>query len=421
MKSIVVVLLMLISINGYSAKLQKAFPNLQFSLITELVSHDNRMFVIEKGGMIYVFNNDYKTKTKKLFLNVSSLVSNWGQTGLMGMAFHPNYLANKYFYLHYIKNDTLYISRFTTSSNPDSAILSSKVNILKIAVLYPGHYGGKLEFGSDGFLYIATGDSGNGTDTSGTASRRLNTLWGKLLRIDINNNSIHGNYSIPNTNPFYQNSLGYREEIYAYGFRNLWKFSFDNTGKIWGADLGGHILEEINWIYNGYDYGWNKKESYLCFPDTAVCDTTGLNLVDPIFTYRHFEGANNNNGAITGGYVSEDSISMSIFGKYVFADFVGGMVWSLSLPTSNLLLDTNLAFSTFGVSKSKELFICSYQGVIYRIRDNTNDVNRDGEVNLTDVLMVYNDMINYKTGIINTDINLDYIVDLTDLLEIYNN
>jgi glucose/arabinose dehydrogenase len=366
-------------------KLVHAFPNLSFKCITEMLHHGNKLYVVQDTGVVHVFDNNQGATTKKTFLNMVGLVSVEGQTGLMGIAFHPNYASNRHFYVHCIKVDTLYIYRFTTSTtNPDSASVNSRLLLIKEPVLYPGHYGGKIAFGPDGFLYISTGDSGNGTDTSGTASRRLNTIWGKLLRIDVNSTTSGRNYAIPFSNPYYNNLNGYREEIYAVGFRNLWKFSIESDGNIWGADVGEHYREEINLIRNGGDYGWNKMEGELCFPDSTSCDTSGLNLSRPIFTYPHFTGPVNSNGSITGGYLYKGSELPGLYNKYIHGDFVKGKVWALSYDgvnktTSDLLLDTTFYISTFGKDAAGNIYACNYNpGRIYKLSNtpSTDTVHR---------------------------------------------
>lgn len=421
MKYIFIIFILFITTLLNAQRLQNAFPNLSFSQITDVVCNNNKIYVVEKDGKIIKFDNHYNTNYKKTFINILPLISITGQTGLMSIAFHPMYNLNYYFYLNYIKNDTLYISRFK-AINQDSANISSKYEILKIPVLYPGHYGGKLSFGIfDNYLYISTGDSGNGRDTSGTESQKLTSLWGKLLRINIDDTTQTKRYTIPQTNPFYAD-LNKKGEIYAYGFRNLWKYSFDNFGNIFGADVGNHYVEEINIIINGGNYGWNKMEGNICFPDSMNCDTTNLNDILPIYTYRHFTGPINANGSITGGYISYDSINSSILNKYIYADFVGGMIWSLNLQNleNHLLLDTNLNFSTFCSGFNKELYIASYQGKIYRLRDNDADINKDNIIDLTDLSIVYNDMVELTNGVKNSDMNLDYSIDLYDLLIVYN-
>jgi glucose/arabinose dehydrogenase len=280
-----------------------AFPNLIFNQPVGLHSPKdgtNRHFVVEQPGTIRVFNNSATATSSNVFLDISSRIVYSGEQGLLGLAFHPNYTTNGYFYLDYVANNPLrtVISRFTVSpSDPNQAQSNSEFIQLQINQPYSNHKGGQLAFGPDGYLYIGMGDGGSEGDPLGNGQNRA-TLLGKILRIDVNQLSAGRNYTVPTDNPFKGNSIGYVEENYAYGFRNPWYFSFDQqTGKFWVGDLGQDRMEEIDLAQNSRNYGWNIMEGTLTY---AGGNTTGLEL--PVWEYDHSQG-----NAIIGGYVYHGS------------------------------------------------------------------------------------------------------------------
>ncbi len=358
--------------------LQQAFPNLPtFSFPIELVhSFDgtNRLFVAQQRGIIYTFNNSAAVGTRKTFINLSSKVSSSGsETGLLGLAFHPNYRNNRYFYVNYTFDSTgsgsgiwSRVSRFTTSAtNPDSAVIGSELILITLAQPFTNHNGGKVIFGPDGYLYLSFGDGGSGGDPQHNGQNK-SVLLGKILRINIDSASAGRNYSIPPTNPFFGNVLGYKEEIYAYGMRNTWKFSFDfPTNRLWAGDVGQNLYEEIDLIQNGKNYGWNNMEGFHCY---GTCDTTGKGFIRPVFEYDHDTGQ-----SITGGYLYRGTLLPALTGKYIYADYVQGTIWALTYdginPTTNArVLDSSFNISSFGVDASNEIYVCSYSnGRIYRI------------------------------------------------------
>jgi hypothetical protein len=292
--------------------------------------------------------------------------------GLLGLAFHPNFPSNGYFFVNYTAPGPrrTVISRFTVSStNPDSADISSEVIILEVDQPYDNHNGGQIAFGPDGYLYIALGDGGSGGDPLGHGQNRT-TLLGSILRIDVDTNAEGKNYGIPSDNPFAGNASGYREEIFAYGLRNPWRFSFDaTTGTIWCGDVGQGCREEIDIIEAGKNYAWNIMEGLLCYPpgqncSPASCDTTGL--VMPIVDYGRSLGS-----SVTGGYVYRGSSIPSLVGAYIYGDFGSGRTWTLrhdSLNTTNSeMLDTDLNISSFGVDIHNELYVCDYGGKVHKL------------------------------------------------------
>lgn len=355
--------------------LRPAFPNLpDFEYPVELGNAgdgSNRLFMVQQKGKIYVFNNSPDVRTKKIFLDITSKVSQTTVTGLFGLAFHPDYENNRYFYLHYVFDSVgspsgywLRVARYLTSpTDPDSALADSEVVLLKVPLPGIAHNGGKVAFGPDGFLYISFGDGYSGGDPAQDKS----SLLGKLLRINVDSSSGDTNYSIPPTNPYFGNTEGFKEEIFALGFRNMWKFSFDPpTNRIWGADVGQNLYEEINLIESGKNYGWNKMEGFNCY---GPCDTTGMGFTRPIFAYSHAVGF-----SIIGGYVYRGNLLPDLYGKYIYADQIFAKVWSLSYnginpPVNVLLQDTAFEIVSLGVDESKEIYICSYfptEGKIYK-------------------------------------------------------
>jgi len=381
---IVILLLLTPIISSAQYKLVPAFPGLTvFNKPIEMVHADdgtNRLFILQQGGIINVINNSPSVTDKKIFLNLTAKVSQGGEgseIGLLGIAFHPDYENNRYFYVDYtFDSASAYwsrISRYTaSSSNPDSALPSSERILLTQSQPYSNHNGGKIAFGPDGFLYISFGDGGSGGDPFGNGQNR-STLLGKILRINIDSAGGGKQYSIPVTNPYYGNGSGYKEEIFSYGLRNVWKFSFDlPTGRLWAGDVGQGQYEEIDIIESAKNYGWNKMEGFHCY---GTCDTTGKGFTRPVYEYSHSLGL-----AITGGYVYRGSLLPGLTGKYIYADYSFGTVWALTYdginPTTNLLLqDTNFAISSFGVDQNNEIYACRYStsnGRIYKLVNTTN-------------------------------------------------
>jgi len=278
------------------------------------------LFVVEQGGQIYVLSG-LDADDQDLFLDIRSLIDDSGnEMGLLGLAFHPDYAENGQFFVNYTDSSGTVIARFETNGgrgDPDSLDV-----ILSFDQPYSNHNGGHLEFGPDGYLYIATGDGGSGGDPLGHAQDRQ-TFHGNNLRIDIDILGPQGSYAIPLDNPYAGKSEGYLEEIYAYGLRNPWRFSFDPlTGQLWAGDVGQNAVEEINISEKGKNYGWNIMEGSKCFNPPIGCDSTGLEM--PVYEYLHPLGR-----SITGGYVYRGSELPLLDGAYIYADFVSGLIWAL--------------------------------------------------------------------------------------------
>lgn len=331
-----------------------------------------RLFVLEQQGKIFaVSDNGTDIPRPRKFLDIRDRVRAIGtEEGLLGMAFHPQYAANGYLFVNYTASNPqrTVVSRFTVSAtDPDSADVTSEIVILEVAQPYSNHNGGCIRFGLDGYLYIGMGDGGLAGDPDGNG-QNLQTLLGALLRIDVDEPSGGRNYGIPPDNPFVGNSNGYREEIFAYGLRNPWRFSFDGTtGRLWLGDVGQSTLEEIDIIEAGGNYGWDTMEGTVCFTPPTGCDTTGLAM--PIWAYGRGLGY-----SVTGGVVYRGSALASYTGDYIYADYGTGRIWALRYngvdPPQNIeLKDTALNIVSFGVDGENEVYICSLGGRIYRLQD----------------------------------------------------
>ncbi len=358
---------------GKPGKIQavRAFPNLSFTRPVDLESPDdgtNRLFVVEQAGVINVFNNSSETAEKKVFLDIRDRVNDSGnEEGLLGLAFHPDYKTNGFFYVDYTAANPrrTVIARYRVKAdNPAEADKNSETILLEIDQPYSNHNGGRVMFGPEGYLYIGMGDGGSGGDPQNNA-QNLKVLLGKILRIDVNNATQGMNYSIPIDNPFAGNDSGYRQEIYAYGLRNPWRFSFDvPTGRLWAGDVGQNKYEEIDIIEKGKNYGWRIMEGFHCYNPPEGCDTTGLTM--PVVEYTHEVG-----NSVTGGFVYRGKAVPELDGLYIYADYVTGRIWSLRYSgpgavENNLLLDSGLNISSFGTDRNNELYLCAFDGKIYR-------------------------------------------------------
>ena len=362
---------LLFSIAASQVVIEEAFPNLVFAEPLDLqyaADGSERLFVVEQQGTIYVFENDAFVMDKTMFLDIRDRVVFQGERGLLGLAFHPDYGNNGYFFVNYTAPNPLrtVISRFqVTADDPDIGDESSEYILIEINQPFSNHNGGQIIFGPDGYLYIGMGDGGWGGDPY-NHGQDLTTLLGALLRIDVDTVTATSNYGIPIDNPFVANTLGYREEIYAYGLRNPWRFSFDSaTNNCWIADVGQDLYEEIDILEYGGNYGWNIMEGLHCYNPPTGCDTTGLIL--PIYEYDHSMGE-----SITGGFVYRGTLVPDIYGKYIFADFEYGDVWSLEYDGNNAPEVSTIgnmgpySVTSFGVDQDDELYICSFDGKIYK-------------------------------------------------------
>jgi glucose/arabinose dehydrogenase len=330
---------------------------------------DDRLFIVQQNGRIRVYDPPLLLTTP--FLDISSLVVASGERGLLGLAFHPRYAENGFFYVDYTdtSGDTRVVRYTRSSTDPNRADPASARMLLFVEQPYQNHNGGQLQFGPDGYLYIGLGDGGSGGDP-GNRAQNLSELLGKILRIDVDSGQP---YAIPASNPFVGRA-GARGEIWAYGLRNPWRFSFDrNFGDLWIADVGQGDWEEVDFqprtSIGGENYGWRRIEGTHCFePDSNCNDGT---LVPPVIEYGHTAGA----CSVTGGYVYRGTRSRRLNDMYIYADYCNGRIMGARRDASGtfvskLLLDAPFSISTFGEDANGELYVANYAGgEILRIVD----------------------------------------------------
>jgi glucose/arabinose dehydrogenase len=348
-------------------------------LVTHAGDGSGRRFVVEQNGRIRIIDIGGAVLPAD-FINLGpgglAKTQSGGEQGLLGLAFHPNYASNGYFYVNYTRTSdgATMVARYSASAgDPNVADTTETVILGPITQPQPNHNGGMMAFGPDGYLYVALGDGGGANDqgpghnpTLGNG-QDLNTLLGKMLRIDVDNPAGGNNYGIPPSNPFA--SGGGLPEIYAYGLRNPWRFSFDRlTGELYCADVGQNTIEEIDLIVSGGNFGWRGMEGSNCFDISVGCSVPPMIL--PIFEYDHSQGC-----SITGGYVYRGSLYPAIDGYYFYGDYCNGRIWSLHQPTpgnyvNQLQLSASFNISSFGEDEAGELYVCGYgNGIVYRLID----------------------------------------------------
>ncbi len=331
------------------------------------------MYVCEQGGRIYRVE---QAKKRRLFADLSRLVhKGGGEEGLLGMALAPKYnLRASYFYVNYTAGRPAhsYVARIPVKKG--RAYVRKRHIILKIAQPYRNHNGGMILFGPEGYLYIATGDGGAAGDPKNYAQNR-SSLLGKILRIQVPQHSLAKKaYRIPADNPFASASslsAGFRKEIYAWGLRNPWRFSFDaKTGLLYAADVGQNRQEEVNLIEKGKNYGWRIKEGRLCYVSSKQCRRAAAKLADPIHVYGRKLGQ-----SITGGYVYRGKLLSKYIAWYFFADYVSQRLWAFPLRAggrragkARLLFAKAGAISSFGEDPQGELYLAEHRrGYIYKL------------------------------------------------------
>lgn len=328
---------------------------------------DNRFFVVEQRGTIRIIENGALRAGN--FLDIQSLVNFDGQEqGLLGLAFHPNYSTNRKFYLNYTRDlgtrETIIAEYQTMASDPNQADPNSERILLVVTQPFANHNGGQLVFGPDGFLYIGLGDGGSGGDPQGNG-QNLSTFLGKMLRIGVDPPFTSGlEYAIPADNPFAAGGgLG---QIWAYGLRNPWRFSFERgTSRMFVADVGQGNWEEIDIMAKGGNFGWNIVEGNHCYPPaTSSCNTAGK--TPPITEYDHSVGI-----AVIGGFVYKGTAIPSLANKYIFADLTG-QIWSLTEAPANTwtranLITTNRTITSFGQDAAGELYVVDYNGIVLKL------------------------------------------------------
>ncbi len=365
---------------------ERAFPNVIFDrpiVVTHANDGTNRVFVAEQEGIIKVMPNDQDVEDATVFLDIDERCvykDNQNEEGLLGFAFHPKFKENGQLFVYYTTasaEHTSVISRFTVSQeNPNVVDAASEEEIMRIPQPYWNHNGGTICFGPDGYLYVALGDGGSGNDPEGNG-QNLTTVLGAILRIDVDKKADGRNYAIPADNPFIGQTvpgrggrkLPVREEIYAYGLRNVWRMAFDRVdGTLWAADVGQNLWEEINVIEKGGNYGWNVREAKHWFrPDGNDQDRT--DLIDPVWEYHHSIGK-----SITGGCVYRGSRVPQLVGKYVYADYVTGLLWALDYDKlSGKVVNYSLTgekqpVMTFGDDEAGDVYFTTTFGMLYRFK-----------------------------------------------------
>ena len=363
--------------------------------ITSYPNNAKLLYIVEQAGLIKIINDG--KKLSRPFFDINKRVVNpnrpGDERGLLGFAFHPNHTNNGKFYINYMDNDgNTIISEFSTNSELRANHKSERI-ILKLKQPYGNHNGGDIQFGPDGYLYISIGDGGKAGDPL-NAGQDLSSLFGKIIRIDIEQKP----YGIPKSNPFF-GQKDKREEIWAWGLRNVWRFSFDKqTGDKYLADVGQNKWEEVNFepasSEGGLNYGWRIMEANHCYDPKENCPTEGLikpiieypnDANHPAFAFRiieelSFSETDVEGCSVTGGYVYRGQKIKSMQGQYIFGDYCSGNIWTLrvvngkAINFKNRTEEINIGggefttyISSFGQDSDGEIYIIDYNGGIYKL------------------------------------------------------
>jgi glucose/arabinose dehydrogenase len=361
-------------------RLEVAFPHLSFDRpvgLTTAPGDTGQLFVVEQKGVVHRFAHSPETATSEVFLDIHERVSRRGnEEGLLGLAFPPGYAKSGVFYAYYSSNSgggmlggRAILARFRRGSDGRGDAKSEEV-LLEISQPYRNHNGGALVFGPDGMLYLGLGDGGWRADPEANG-QNLATLLGSILRLDVSQPT---DYTSPPDNPF-QGQSGARPEIFAYGLRNPWRFSFDPQGTLWVGDVGQDRWEEVHTVTKGQNCGWRRFEAFEVYDDAVAAP----GAVDPVFAYGRGEGV-----SITGGYVYRGERFPHLKGHYLCADFATGALWALtrdpqatatSTPAyatakgirAEKLLATGPPIASFGEDAAGELYVCAFDGKIYTL------------------------------------------------------
>ena len=360
----------------YKIRLETIISGLTNPLaITHAGDGSGRLFITEQGGRILIYDGSGLLPAP--FLDISALLSTGGERGLLSVAFHPNYASNGHFYINYTNTggDTV-IARYSVSNDPNLADPASASTVMTIAQPYSNHNGGQLEFGPEGYLYIGMGDGGDAGDPNNYA-QNPDSLLGKMLRIAVDGEIPYG---VPPDNPFISDKQ-VRDEIWALGLRNPWRFSFDrSTGDLFIGDVGQSSWEEIDYqpagSSGGENYGWRLMEGNHCFNPGSNCNEGSLTL--PVLEYSHDLGC-----SVTGGYRYRGKDNPLLSGLYIYGDFCSGKIWGAKPDgdgnwSVEELLDTNLNISAFGEDENGELYVvhrAAPGGSVYRIVQSTPKFN----------------------------------------------
>ncbi|RMG10381.1 MAG: hypothetical protein D6731_17545 [Planctomycetota bacterium] len=348
-----------------SLRADNAFPNLSFQrpvFLTHAGDGTDRLFVVEQAGRILVFRNDPGVASAQTFLDIRGRVTSGGERGLLGLAFDPAYAQNGTFYVYYTgSGGRTVVSRFRVSAgDPNRADPGSEQVVLTVGQPYSNHNGGMIAFGPDDMLYVGLGDGGSGGDPQGNGQNK-NTLLGAILRLDVRNQAT---YRVPQDNPFVGRAG--RDEIWAYGLRNPWRFSFDRaTGDLWAGDVGQNAVEEVDIITRGGNYGWNIREG-----DRPYAGGSSAGLTEPVYAYDQSNGR-----SVIGGYVYRGSRIPGLQGLYVYGDYTAGAIWSLKYRNGRVEFNRQVAsvnsLVAFGEDEAGELYAVSHSGRIYRFAPNS--------------------------------------------------
>ena len=348
-------------------EIKRAYPYLEFqqTVSAEYPEFpDNQVYVALKEGKIMAFADDSEANETILVLDISDRVSDVGmEEGLLGLAFDPLHEENGYFYVFYTASGPRrsVLSRFTIPlDDPSKALSDSEKVILEIDQPAENHNGGQIAFGPDDYLYVGVGDGGGAGDRYGNG-QDTSTLLGTILRIDVNTVDTTGTYAIPEDNPFVGTNKG-RPEIWAYGMRNPWRFTFDSdTGDLWAGDVGQNHYEEIDLVLPGLNYGWNVMEGFHCYPDeNKLCSQEGME--PPIAEYPILATLG---CSVIGGYVYRGNMIPQLYGKYVYGDFCSGRIWTLESKATgewskDELVDTALRIVSFTEDRSGEMIVIAW-------------------------------------------------------------
>ena len=342
-------------------------------LVTHAGDDSGRLFVVEQTGKVRIIKDG--ALVSAAFIDLSRSVSGGGEQGLLGLAFHPSYKTNGKLYLSYTDlKGTSVIREYTVSSNPDRVDGGSGRTLLRVGQPYANHNGGHLAFGPDGYLYIGLGDGGSAGDP-GNRAQSLGSLLGKILRIDVNRRTGSLQYGIPSTNP-YVGRTGF-DQIWAYGLRNPWRFSFDRArGDLWIGDVGQGSWEEIDRATassgrnagRGLNFGWRVMEGAHCYRPSSECARTGKQV--PVTEYGH----GGSRCSVTGGYVYRGKTYPDLVGAYFFGDYCSGEIWFVDRGAARGVaptraIDTSARITSFGEDQAGELYLVDGDGAVYRITD----------------------------------------------------
>jgi glucose/arabinose dehydrogenase len=358
-----------------AVELEPAFPGLSFARPLALIpapSGAAGWYVVEQGGIVRRFADDPQVVSSEVFADLTPIVdASYGESGLFGMAFDPDFADNGFVYLSFTVSGAPLesrVDRFTSRDGGQTLDLATRRQVLSVPQPETNHNGGQILFGRDGLLYVGFGDGGGSGDPGNNAQDTTNLL-GTIIRIDVAGAQP---YEIPPDNPFASNApcpggsgAAACPEIFAWGLRNPWRFTVDaQTGEVYAGDVGQGEYEEIDRIVNGGNFGWNIREAAHCYR-AASCTTAGL--IDPIHEYAHDIGS-----SVTGGYVYRGQAIPALIGRYVFGDFVSGRIWSLdaaaqSLTPAEELLDTDLNIASFAEGPAGELYVVALGGELYRL------------------------------------------------------